>query len=139
MLKLEAYRSKRSKILFQSKTDIVMKGALDGLAARHKAFVQNIANAETPGYQPGDVHFEDQLRRIRDGLDGRVIGLQQVPQLKLAETLEDQSADRQDDNGVQIDTQVVRLEENTMTYEALSQATAIRGEMLRSAINEGRR
>ena len=125
--------------MFQTKTDIVVKGALDGLAARHKAFVRNIANAETPGYQPSDVRFEDQLKRVRDGLDGRGIGILPSPDLRLVETPEDQSADRPDDNGVQIDSQIVRLEENTMTYEALSQATAIRGEMLRSAINEGRR
>jgi len=37
---------------------------LDGLAARHKAIISNIANADTPGYKRMDVSFEDQLGKI---------------------------------------------------------------------------
>src|SRR5258708_27139692 len=125
--------------MFQTKTEILVRGALDGLAARHKAFVQNVANVETPGYKAGDVHFEDQLRRISDALDGHFSFGPEGNELNLSEVPDDQSSGRPDDNGVQIDTQIIRLEENAMTYEAISQAAAIKGEILRSAINEGRR
>ena len=125
--------------MFQGKTETLVRGALDGLAARHKAFVQNVANAETPGYRPGDVQFEDQLRRIADSMDGRFSFGPEGKELDLSETPDNQSSDRPDDNGVQIDTQIIRLEENSMIYEAMAQAAAARSEMLRSAINEGRK
>ena len=38
--------------------------ALEGLAARHRAISANIANANTPDYQPTDVQFEGQLQQI---------------------------------------------------------------------------
>lgn len=44
--------------IFQTPTDVVTRGALDGLAARHRAYVNNIANVDTPGFTPGDVPFE---------------------------------------------------------------------------------
>ena len=52
--------------LFLTKTDVVISGALDGLAARHRVYANNIANLETPGFQPSEVPFETQLRRMRD-------------------------------------------------------------------------
>src|SRR5262249_7119570 len=125
--------------MFDSKTDVLLKGALDGLAARHKAFVQNVANVETPGYKPSDVLFEDQLRRISDAMDGRFTLGPESQELNLALTPDNQNSDRPDDNGVQIDTQIMRMEENSMTYEAVTQAAASRNEILRSAINEGRK
>ena len=38
--------------IFESRTDIVLRGGLDGLAARHRAYANNIANIETPGSMP---------------------------------------------------------------------------------------
>lgn len=42
---------------------LLMVKALDGLAMRAAATSQNIANAQTPAYQPLRVRFEDQLRQ----------------------------------------------------------------------------
>jgi flagellar basal-body rod protein FlgB len=41
---------------------LLLTKALDGLAMRAAATSQNIANANTPAYQPLRVKFEDQLR-----------------------------------------------------------------------------
>lgn len=38
-------------------------GALRGTLARHRALTQNLANADTPGYQRVDVAFETSLAR----------------------------------------------------------------------------
>lgn len=42
-------------------TAIVTMKALDGLTARSMATAQNIANAQTPGYRPVRVSFENAL------------------------------------------------------------------------------
>src|SRR5690348_1717106 len=123
--------------MFQTGTDIVLKGALDGLAARHRSYVQNIANAETPGYQPVDVQFEGQLKKARDQFAADPSA--SPPAISLTEMPDDQGADRPDDNGVQVDSQVIKLQENTISYEALAQAARIRESMLRAAISEGKK
>jgi flagellar basal-body rod protein FlgB len=125
--------------LFLTKTDVVARGALDGLAARHRAFAQNMANVETPGFQPTDVPFEAELQKLRDELVEQPSEINRLPLPTLEEVPDDQGADRVDGNGVQPDRQVVRLAENTLTYEALAQAVRMRGELLRSVISEGRK
>jgi flagellar basal-body rod protein FlgB len=125
--------------LFQTRTTVVVKGALDGLAARHRVFLHNIANVETPGFQPSDVPFEVELRKVRDDLAQHPSAQGDTPRPKMAAVLEDQDASRVDGNGVQADYQMVRLAENTLTYEALTQAARLRGELLRSVITEGKR
>lgn len=124
---------------FDTRTGLVVRGALDGLAARHRALVHNIANVETPGFQPQDVPFEAELRRMRDELAYRPAAA--APQRLQLRSVQSPAADsgRGDGNGVSIDREVVRLTENTATYEALVQAARMRGELLKSAINEGRK
>jgi flagellar basal-body rod protein FlgB len=41
---------------------LLISKALDGLAMRASAISQNISNANSPGYQPLRVSFEDELR-----------------------------------------------------------------------------
>jgi len=124
--------------LFLTQTDIVIRGALDGLAARHRAYANNIANIETPGFQPSEVPFETQLRRLRDQMveNPATVGSAQI--LALDPVPDSQAADRVDGNGVQADRQVTLLAESTLTYEALSQAARLHDSLLRSAITEGK-
>lgn len=44
-------------------TGAIILQSLDGLSARMVATAQNIANANSPGYRPLRVSFEDALRR----------------------------------------------------------------------------
>jgi flagellar basal-body rod protein FlgB len=125
--------------MFATKTDVVVKGALDGLTARHRVFLDNIANVETPGFQPKDVPFEAQLQQARDEMARRPSAIQRPRALDLSPQPDDQGTYRVDGNGVQADLQMMRLEENTLTYEALTQATRLRDELLRTAITEGRK
>lgn len=125
--------------LFLTRTDVVVRGALDGLAARHRVYANNMANVETPGFQPSDVPFETELRQVRDEIAESPARIQRVRRPDLTEMPDYQGAERLDGNGVQPDRQVVKLAENTLTYEALTQATRMRGELLRSVISEGRR
>lgn len=126
--------------LFQTKTGAVVRGALDGLAARHRVYANNIANLETPGFQPSDLPFEEQLRAIRDELSGGgPQALSSAPPLSLEPQVEKSATLRPDGNGVDIDREVVRLAENSMGYEAVAQAARMRGEILRTALTEGKK
>lgn len=132
--------------VFETRTGVVARGALDGLASRHRVFANNIANLETPGFQPGDVPFEAHLRKVRDDLLSQP-NASSVPSIgSVAKTLarafevvpDDQASGREDLNGVQADRQMIRLEENTLTYEALAQATRMRAGLMRNVLTEGR-
>jgi flagellar basal-body rod protein FlgB len=124
--------------LFLTRTDTVIMGGLDGLAARHRTYANNIANLETPGFQPSEVPFEAQLRDIRDHLQEDPSELGRTPKLSMEPVMDDQGANRVDGNGVQADQQVTRLAESTLTYEALAQAARMRGALLRSVVTDGR-
>lgn len=48
-------------------TSALIARSLDGLARRYDFTAQNIANANTPGYAPVRVSFEDSLRAAASG------------------------------------------------------------------------
>lgn len=125
--------------MFLTRTSYVIRAALDGLAARHRVSVNNLANLETPGFKPADVPFEAELRELRDRLASDPAAIRRVPRLKLAVVPEDQETYRADGNGVQADRQILRLQENSLTYEALAQAARMRGDLLRAVLTEGRK
>lgn len=120
--------------MFASPTDTLSQGALDGLAARHRSLLNNIANAETPGFQPQDVPFEAQLSAMRDSL-AQSGGSSTPAPLNLAETADPTAGSPA--QGVRLDDQVLRLEENTLSYQALIQAARTREQILRDSITGG--
>jgi flagellar basal-body rod protein FlgB len=124
--------------LLSTRTDVVVAGGLDGLAARHRAYANNIANLETPDFHPSEVPFEAQLRQIRDQMQQDPSQIGQSARLSVEPIADDQGADRVDGNGVQADLQVTRLAESTLSYEALVQAAKMRDALLRSVVTEGR-
>jgi len=109
--------------------------ALDGLAARHRSIAANLANSETPGYKRVDVAFEGQLR---DALErgASVAETLEVHPIGYTDTTRPAGPDG---NNTDVDQEMAALAANTIRYEALVQALSIKGEMLRTAISEGRR
>jgi len=106
--------------------------------ARHSLLAQNIANAETPGYQARDLVFDDLLKGPRlpapgpapDGLpqagpDGR------TPRLVLSSD----SARRPDGNDVQLDRQMARLAQNTLYQHTLVQLLTNQFNTMKQAIS----
>lgn len=121
----------------QSVTDVVVSDALDGMAARHRAYVNNLANMETPGFEPSDVPFETQLRKVRDEMVQHGGDTSRAEPLTLTPV---QSAPPTDPAGAPADTvdqQVMKMEENTLAYAALTQAEHSRISILHSVISEG--
>jgi flagellar basal-body rod protein FlgB len=125
--------------LFVNLTGEVAGKALDGLAARQRALTNNIANVETPGFQPSDVPFEAELKAARDRAQADPIRFTGDLPLSLSTETQQSESVRADGNGVNIDREVVKLSENALTYESVARAMRMRGELLRTAISEGKK
>lgn len=92
---------------------------------RNKAISNNIANVNTPNYKREDVSFEDVLKR---SLDKNSIKLQTsdsrhidfTSNLTPIYTKDSDTAFRKDGNNVNIDTEMAKLAENQIKYNALT-------------------
>jgi flagellar basal-body rod protein FlgB len=111
-------------------TDLSLQAAIRGSGLRQTALAQNIANANTPGYQRKDVDFESSLRAA--------MGSGQNPDSLQFGIETDASAPMQPDgNSVDIDTESAKLAENGLNYESLVTVAKGRLEILQSAIGGG--
>ena len=98
--------------LFTDSDYVAAKKMLDVSLLRHEAIASNLANLETPNYKRLDVapSFETQLRAaVASGSAEEISSLQ--PQLAV-----DASAitGRSDGNTVQLETEMVKLDQNTV-------------------------
>ncbi|MBK6765876.1 MAG: flagellar basal body rod protein FlgB [bacterium] len=59
-------------LIGQNPSAVTLRAMLDAQATRQRAHTQNIANAETPGYQRVRVEFEELLRDRLDGADQKL-------------------------------------------------------------------
>lgn len=113
--------------------------ALDAAVLRHVAIANNIANAKTPGYQPLRVSFEEQLQRAGAALGNGDSDALRAQLDRLADDMKSGAALRPDDSGpVQLDSEMVRLADNSLRYRALLQALGSRSAILKLAINSTR-
>jgi flagellar basal-body rod protein FlgB len=121
--------------LFDSTQQLLM-GALHGAAARQSALSQNIANANTPGYQRVDVDFHSQLQQAAEQMantDGSDPSAVSPADLTFAPQA--QSGQMQvDGNTVDIDTENANLAQNGLEYEALVSVMNARNGILQSAL-----
>jgi flagellar basal-body rod protein FlgB len=101
-------------------TGALVKLALDGVSFRQLVTTNNIANANTPGYAPLRVEFDDQLAAAARDLDARGA----AASVRLTPTV---SADPVPDAKVQIDMQVAQMSQDVLHYQALLRA--LRGQL----------
>lgn len=105
---------------------------LDVNVLRHEAIASNLANVETPNYKRLDVSpsFESQLSQAVAGRDAEQIsGLQ--PEL----TVDSQAnAGRMDGNTVQLETEMLKLNQNTVEHSLETQLVSAALAKMRMAI-----
>ncbi len=107
----------------------------------------NIANADTPGYAPATMHFEDQLSSAlgagtltsKPSHPGHIpiagSGLSQV-QAKIVR--EPDTTGIGDQNGVSVDQEMVKLSENQLMYETTVTILSKKLALLKYVANDGR-
>lgn len=110
-------------------TSILIAKALDGLTARQEATAQNIANANSPGYRPIRVRFEDSLRTAAD--QGPEAIARVVARTELAPTPAIASEMR-------LDLEVATASQTALRYGALLSVLESRGAMMRAVIDGSR-
>jgi flagellar basal-body rod protein FlgB len=104
--------------------------ALDGLALRQRVTADNIANADTPGFQASKVDFEDSLRTALDdgSLTGGPLGTD------LATVVPTSGPPSANGNNVDLGTEEMTAMQATFRYQLLSRAVGDRYGMVTAAI-----
>lgn len=120
-------------------TMLALEKALDGAAARQLAVADNLANAETPGYRPRRVEFQQQLRaalREQESVNDEasradVAGVAPRRHLYTGPAL------RRDGNAVDLETELGELAESGLQFQAVTRLLSRKLAMLRSVATEG--
>ena len=110
-------------------TQVGLERAIAGAGMRQATLAQNIANANTPGYQRKDLDFHDTLREAMASGS---------PETVAATSFSARSASgasmRYDGNGVDIDVETSTMASNALEYEALVAVARGRIDILESAM-----
>ena len=125
----------------------VIEKDLQGLAKRLESTSQNIANMNTPRYARREVSFEDQLKEVIDAPSR--LPLRRTTEKHMSNVTADIGAVspaersvgyelyRLDLNNVDPETEMARLAETRMTYQAMSRVLGRKIAMYRRAIGGG--
>ena len=100
--------------LFNQTNYVATKKMLDATALRHEAIASNLANIETPNYKRIDVapSFQSELASALGSKDAAKIS---SISLNLAEDQNAVSANR-DGNTVQLESELMKLNQNTLAH-----------------------
>lgn len=111
-------------------TMALLHKVLDLRADKEKVIASNIANSETPGYQPTRLNFEKQLRQAIDqrSFSGQTthqshipLGPQNIEQVRGIVVKENDPVQLGDKNGVSLDEEMLALAKNELLYETAAQ------------------
>jgi flagellar basal-body rod protein FlgB len=118
--------------LFSQPNYVASRKMLDATVLRHEAIASNLSNLETPHYKRIDVapQFANELKQaLAAGNGERISGLQ--PTLAVDQTA---FANNTDGNSVQLETELMKLNENTMAHTLETQLISGTFHKLRLAI-----
>ena|SRR5215831_2632813 len=123
---------------FEGVTLGVLRLALDAASLRHQVVAHNIANANTQGYTPVRVNFEEQFDSLRGAL-----GRSQSVDPELLQQLRPVVEQDRNVNGqtaqVALDLEVAKLAQNTVHYQALLRGVSKYLSIVGVAVTEGKR
>jgi flagellar basal-body rod protein FlgB len=102
---------------------------MSGSMLRNTLLTQNLANVDTPGYQPEDVNFQSTLAQAMQS--GQSPGSVSFQPYTVSQSV------GADGNGVTPEQQEADLSSNGLLYETLTQVAAQRESILESAMGLG--
>ena len=105
--------------------------AMQGSLLRQQVLGNNIANANTPGYQRSDVDFQSALAQA---FSSGMPSTSQLEQITFSPQVAANGAMQVDGNTVDINTENADLSENTLDYQALESVMGTRMSILKTAI-----
>ena len=107
-------------------TQLVLEAAMRGSMQRQTVLTGDLANANTPGFKPSDVDFQDQLRNA--------MAAGESPDAVQFGASVDAQAISLDGTGVNTDQVSTSLAETGLTYQALTQILAAHESILQYAM-----
>lgn len=132
-----------------TRSDRLIKSALEGLTARQRTIADNVANVDTPEFKSTHVTFETQLKQAIGTVDNplpmfkvdnAVAGPGAIPErIKPQAQIESGTGRRNDGNNVDIDAEMLELTDTNTRFNALIQVMSNKLSGLRYVINDGRR
>jgi flagellar basal-body rod protein FlgB len=114
-------------------TSIVgVEKAMQGSLLRQQVLANNIANANTPGFQRSDVNFQSALAQAFSSAGSPAPD--QIQQLSFQPQTDSSGAMQVDGNTVDINTEMADLSQNSLDYQALESVLGTRMSILKTAI-----
>jgi flagellar basal-body rod protein FlgB len=110
-------------------TQLVLDRAISGATLRNAVLANNVANVDTPGFQPSDVNFHAELKGAIAGGPGAIQAVQFAPETGGAPI-----ALRADGNGVDAEAESAKLAENGLELSALVQVAGARVQIMKTAM-----
>jgi flagellar basal-body rod protein FlgB len=119
-------------------TTAALSAALDGASRRHAVAAANIANANTEGYVPLRLSFEEQLAEARAILSDRgVLDGTALDHLRSAPVMA--AGTEEAARPVQLDMEMAEIARNAVQFQSLVQGLARHLSILALAAADGRR
>ena len=109
-------------------TQLALERAISGAAMRQELLANNLANAETPGFQRSDVDFHTALSQAMKTGDPQAIESTTFSPQKDPQVL------RADGNGVDIDVESATMAKNGLEYDALVTVAKARIAIIQAAM-----
>lgn len=110
-------------------TQQALESAMSGAELRNTLLTNNLANVDTPGYQPEDVNFQATLQQA--------MASGQSPASANFQPYTVQQSTGADGNGDSPEQQEAALSQNGLLYETLTQIATQRESILESAMGIG--
>lgn len=110
-------------------TQLALHRAIAGTSLRQTTLANNLANANTPGYQRQDVDFHSALKSAISG------GKQAVSNVRPTAQADPTAPLRYDGSSVDVDKENAAMAENGLEHEALVSVSKARIEILKTAMN----
>jgi flagellar basal-body rod protein FlgB len=112
-------------------TQITLMRAISGATLRDTVLSNNIANADTPGFQPSEVDFHATLANALEARPEQLADVTFAPE-ELATGIQ-----RADGNGVDAEAEAAKLAENGLELSALTQIANSRVQIMKTAMGLG--
>jgi flagellar basal-body rod protein FlgB len=123
-------------------TSRILERTLDALGLRHRVTAHNIANVNTPGYQPRQVSFEESLgqamRIDAQNRQANVASVNSATNFRINIAQQPVTMLRADGNGVDVDKEMVTIAKTVIAYNAITTLTSRLYSRVRLAVKEGR-
>lgn len=123
-------------------TSRILERTLDALGLRHRVTAHNIANVNTPGYQPRQVSFEESLgqamRIDAQNRQANVTSVNSATNFRINIAQQPVTMLRADGNGVDVDKEMVTIAKTVIAYNAITTLTSRLYSRVRLAVKEGR-